>query len=85
MVTVPFATPVAKPKELVVATPVVELVQVTVVAMSPVEASLKVPVAANCCVPPTTTAGAAGVTARDCNVDRGGPPLARNVSLGTCR
>lgn len=64
MFVVPAATEVASPVvEPIVATPVLEDSQVDVVVMSDVERSVKVPVAANCCVAGAATLGETGVTA----------------------
>src|SRR5204863_8149059 len=62
----PAATDVAKPCEppalLIVATAVLNELQVTWVVMSCVVKSLKVPVAVNCCVVPFAMLGSVGVT-----------------------
>jgi len=60
---VPAPTVDAKPAALIVATVVVADFHVTVAVMSAVEASLKVPVAVNCCVRPRAMDGLGGVTA----------------------
>src|SRR5215468_12491874 len=63
MVVVPVATAVASPVELIVAAAVFEDAQVTWLVRFCVLPSEYVPVAANCCVPPTVTVGFDGVTA----------------------
>ena len=63
MVVEPMETPIAKPALEILATPGLELVQVTELVRSAVVESLYVPVAVNCCVTPTATEGVAGVTA----------------------
>ena len=72
IVVVPAATGVANPSEpvalLIVATPVVDELQVTVVVRFCVELSEYVPVAVNCRVVPSTTLGLAGVTAMETSV-----------------
>lgn len=68
MVLDPAATPVATPAALMVATPVLEDVQVTVAVMLLVLPSLYVPVAVNCCVAPAAMLGDAGVTAMELSV-----------------
>src|SRR5262249_38399562 len=71
----PAATPVASPLIpvvlLIVAIPVADELQVTEVARSRVLASLKVPVALNCCVAPVAIDGFAGVTASELSVAAG--------------
>src|SRR5271154_2040891 len=68
MLLVPVATPVANPPVVIVATPAVADVHVTVLVITCVVASLYVPVATNCCVNPFEIDGLTGVTAIDCNV-----------------
>jgi hypothetical protein len=68
MVAVPFATLVARPWPLMVATAAEEEVQSTELVMSCVLESLKVPVAENCFVVPTAMLEFAGVTAIDTSV-----------------
>jgi len=60
---VPVLTLVARPAVLMVATAAVRDFHITAVVMSAVEASLKVPVAVNCCVRPRAMEGLGGVTA----------------------
>jgi hypothetical protein len=62
IVDVPEATPVAKPEALMEAAAVLELVHVAIDVTFAVEASLYVPVAVNCCVPPAAMLAVAGVT-----------------------
>jgi hypothetical protein len=64
----PSDTDVARPLDATVATAVVPDVQVTVVLTLPVEPSLYVAVAVNCCVPPAEMLGLAGETAMDVTV-----------------
>jgi hypothetical protein len=59
---------VARPAALIVATVTAEELHVAVVVRFCVVPSLKVPVAANCCVLPFGTDGFAGVTATDTSV-----------------
>jgi hypothetical protein len=68
MVVVPAAAVVARPVAPIVATFAFEEVQVTCVVRSCVVASEYVPVAVNCCVAPTDTVGATGVTAMELSV-----------------
>jgi hypothetical protein len=68
IVEVPTPAPVASPAALIVAVAVVPELHVTVPVKFCVEPSLKVPVAANCCVAPLVIDGFAGVTAMDCSV-----------------
>jgi hypothetical protein len=68
MFDVPLATPVAKPLELTVATPVCEDAQVATVVRFWVVALLKVPVAMYCNVPEGEIVTLAGVTAIDWRV-----------------
>jgi hypothetical protein len=68
MLVVPAATAVAKPLAAIVATLVLEDTQVAVLVRFWVLLSLYVPVAVNWSVPPTTTEGAAAVTAIDVSV-----------------
>ena len=65
MVEEPAATPVARPPATMVATPVLEDVQLALAVMSVVELSLWVAVAVNCCVDPTANDGDACVTAME--------------------
>ena len=65
---VPFATAVASPTALMVATAVVVDVHVTELLKFCLLPSLYVPVAVNCCVVPAGTDGFAGVTAIDTSV-----------------
>jgi hypothetical protein len=65
---VPVPTAVARPAALIVATVTAEELHVAVLLRFCVVPSLKVPVAANCCVPPFETEGFAGVTAIDTSV-----------------
>src|SRR5271165_1277998 len=65
---VPAATAVASPLELIVAEAVVADDHATEFVRFCVELSLKVPVAENCCVLPTTIDGFTGVTAIDTSV-----------------
>jgi hypothetical protein len=65
MVALPLATPVARPEEFTVAMLVAEELQLADAVKSCVLLSLKVPVALNCCVPPTATDALAGVRAMD--------------------
>ena len=71
IVELPPATPVARPVELIVATPLLEDDHVTWLEMFWVELSLNVPVATNCCVEPEAIAGFAGVTVIEFNVAEG--------------
>ncbi|MGA8273270.1 MAG: hypothetical protein WB919_17030 [Candidatus Sulfotelmatobacter sp.] len=64
----PVATAVARPVEFTVATAVFAAVQLAVELTFPVEPSLYVAVAENCCVAPTETLALAGVTAMDVTV-----------------
>jgi hypothetical protein len=64
----PPATPVATPLELMVATAVSAMDHVACELTFPVEPSLYVPVAVNCCVVPTDTVAVAGVIAIDFSV-----------------
>ena len=68
MLLVPTPAPVANPVVVIVAVVVVAEFHVTVLVMFAVEASLYVPVAVNCWLPPAATDGFAGVTAIDCSV-----------------
>jgi hypothetical protein len=68
IVVLPTATPLARPAPLMVATAVLEELQVTELVRFCVLPSLYVPVAVNCCVPPAATDGLAGVTAIDTSV-----------------
>ena len=68
MVVEPTVLLVARPPVAIVATVVLELLQVTSAVRSGVEASEKVPVAVNCCILPAATEGVAGVTCIDCSV-----------------
>jgi len=72
IVVVPAATGVANPSEpaalLIVATPVVDELQVTVVVRFCVVPSENVPVAVNCLVVPLATLGLVGVTAMETSV-----------------
>ena len=65
IVELPVALPVARPVALMEATVVSEEAQVAWLLRSCVVLSLKVPVAVNGCVVPTTMLGLAGVTAID--------------------
>src|SRR5262249_29984046 len=65
MVDVPWATPVARPPAAIVATAVLDELQVTWLVTFCVLPSEYVPVAAHCCVAPIATAGLSGVTAID--------------------
>ena len=67
IVELPAFTAVARPPEVIVATVVVPEAHTTLPVKSCVVVSLNVPVAVNCCVPPTMTEGLAGVTAIDTN------------------
>jgi hypothetical protein len=74
----PSAMDVATPDvALIVANPGALELQVTVFVISPVLASLKVPVAVNCWVNPTGTLGLADVTAMDDKVLAGGGGVVR--------
>src|SRR5437879_1249444 len=68
MVVLPVATLVARPCALMLAAAEFDDVQITVVVMSCVLLSLKVPVAVNCLVVPTAMVESAGVTAIDTRV-----------------
>jgi hypothetical protein len=69
MLVLPVVRAVARPPgEVIEAADGVPDAQVTVEVMSAMLESLYVPLAVNCCVNPLVTAGAAGVTAIDCNV-----------------
>jgi hypothetical protein len=90
IVVVPPLTLVARPPPLMVATPVADEFQVTVLVMLLVEPSLKVPVAVNCWVLVSVVAeGAAGVTAIDASVGGGSgcspPPPPQPTSDSTSR
>jgi hypothetical protein len=65
---VPVATPVANPPAVIVTTPAVCEVHVTVLVRFCVELSENVPVAVNCFVVPLAIEGFAGVTATDTSV-----------------
>jgi hypothetical protein len=65
MVLLPVPTPVANPVVLIIATEVLEELQVTEFVRFCVLPSLYVPVAVNCCVPPFAIDGFAGVTIID--------------------
>src|SRR5215472_829891 len=65
MVVAPCATVPANPAALMVAAAVLEELQFTELVMFWVPPSVKVPVAANCCVRPAATEGFAGVTLMD--------------------
>lgn len=67
-VTLPAATPLAKPAVLIVASAVLEEFQVAVEVKSWVLLSLKVAVALNCWVAPAAIEAEAGVTVMDFNV-----------------
>lgn len=64
----PAAMEVARPEAEIVATVVVDEVQVTELVRFCALASEYVPVAVNCCVAPWTIAGLEGVTAIDASV-----------------
>ena len=64
----PAAAPVANPLALIVATFVFDDAHVTLLVRFCVELSVYFPVAVNCCVPPATIDGFAGVTPIDTNV-----------------
>ncbi len=68
MVEVPVPTAVASPAVLIVATVVVNELQVTESVRFCVLVSLNVPVAVNCCVVPLGIEGLVGVTAIDTSV-----------------
>ena len=68
IVVVPVATDVARPVALIVATTVLDDVQLTDVEISCVLLSEKVPLAVNCWVIPVAMAGFAGVTAMETSV-----------------
>jgi hypothetical protein len=61
----PLAIPLTKPVALTVASAVLDELHVAALEMFCVLASVKVPVAVSCCVPPITTIGVAGVTAME--------------------
>jgi hypothetical protein len=67
IVVLPAATPVAKPPLAIVATAVFVELHVTKLVRFAVLASLKTPVAVNCCVTPLAMEAFAGVTAIDTN------------------
>jgi hypothetical protein len=75
---VPTPMPVAKPAELIVATPVVPDTHVACVVRFCVLVSEYVPVAVNCCVSPLAIDGLTGVTAIDTSV----AAVTVNVSAG---
>jgi len=75
MVEVPSATAVARPLLLIVATDVLDELQVACVVMSWLVPSEYVPEAANCWVPPTGRLGLAGVTDIETSVAVGPPPV----------
>jgi hypothetical protein len=62
---VPADTPVAMPGDTTVAIDVAPDVHITLLLMSALVPSERVPVAKNCCVPPIGTEAVAGVTAID--------------------
>ena len=64
----PEATPVANPELSMVATAVLAAAQAAVVVTLPVELSLYVAVAVNCCVAPVAKLAVLGVTAIDVTV-----------------
>jgi hypothetical protein len=64
----PAATPVATPLEFIVATDGVPEVQVAVAVTLPLDPSLYVAVALNCCVAPVEMLGLTGDTAMDFTV-----------------
>src|SRR6266481_9863395 len=68
MVEVPIPAAVPSPAALIVATVVVNELQVTELVRFCVELSLNVPVAVNCCVVPLGIEALAGVTAMDTSV-----------------
>jgi len=68
IVVVPVATAVANPPAFTDATPVFDDTHATWLVRLCVLESEYVPVAVNCCVPPTVTVGFAGVTAIDVSV-----------------
>lgn len=78
---VPAATPVAKPPLAIVATPVVTEVHVATLVRSCVLLSELIPVAVNCCVPPATTDGVAGVTAMEDSVGVTPTPVVFNPKI----
>ena len=67
-VDVPVVIPVASPAAVIVATDVVDEVQVTWLVRFCMLESEYVPVAVNCCVPPCAIDGFAGVTAIEVSV-----------------
>jgi hypothetical protein len=68
IVLVPPLRPAAIPKLPILATVGWDEFQITTEVKSCLLPSLKVPVAANCCLAPMTSTGLAGVTAREVNV-----------------
>jgi len=68
----PIAVAVASPELLMVANVLAEELQDTEAVTSDVLPSLKVPIAASCCVDPATTNGLAGVIWMDINLGGGG-------------
>jgi hypothetical protein len=68
MLVVPTATVVARPEVFTVATAEESDDQVAVLVKSCVLPSLNVPVAVNCCVPPSASEGLGGFTAIDTNM-----------------
>src|SRR5262249_61195757 len=80
IVVVPVAPAVASPPAVTVAAPVFDEFQVTWLVRFCVLASEYLPVAVNCCVPPTVTVGVAGVTAVEVSAGGGGAALAAAAS-----
>ena len=80
MVALPADTPVANPLALIVATAVLDDVQVTWLVIFCVLPSEYVPVAVNCCVAPAVMVGFAGVTAIELSVGRVRPETQRPPS-----
>ncbi len=74
MFVVPANTPVARPELSMAATTVSELAHVAVEVMSAAVPSSKSPVAANCCVLPSSMDALAGVTEMDSSAGGGGGP-----------
>ena len=72
-VEMPPETPVAKPEALTVATAVADELHAAELVRFCVLPSEYVPVAVNCCVPPSKTAGVAGVTAMETRLAGGAP------------
>ena len=81
MLLVPARTPVARPDASMMATVSVELVHVAVAVRSAALPSLKVPVAVNCCVCPSSMEALTGATEMEVKVGGAGGAITVSTAV----